>query len=969
MLTLSNLYAKGDGYTISGKITINKKGEPAMYATVMVEESGLWTLTDKNGNYSIKGIDKGKYTLKVEMDGYVSTTKSVEVSRSLSDINFSLVRRTLKINEVTINATRQKSESSTSYIIEKTALDHLLPLNLNDITSLLPGGKLQGDHNLASSDTRFALRSGGNSGGNVSFGTAIEIDGVRLSNNSSFSEVMGVSTRNVSLEDISSVEVVTGIASVEYGDLSNGIIKVTSNKGKSDLRVSVTIKPNTKQFSFGNGFVLGENAGILNVSAEHTRSISNLVSPYTAYDRNGASLNYINRLNSVTLTAGLSGNIGGYDSKADPDQLTGTYTKQSDNALRVRFGVDWQPNLKWLSVVDFDTSLSYSDNLQETRTNENSAATTVALHTLETGYFVGQYYDVDPNAPITLIRPGQWYEINYTDSKQLNYNAKLRAKHNHNINDNIFNSILVGGEYSLSGNLGQGNYYQDIATAPTWREFVLSEQPFVNNLSFYAEDKLRWTVKDNTYLTLTAGVRSDITHINGSQYGTAMNLSPRFNARYDVGKFNNSDISRLSIYGGWGRSVKLPAAGVLYPTANYIDRLAFVTASNDRGEAYYAYYTDVVYPLHNSNLEWLYSDQIEIGGELKYKGHTFSLSLYHSKTMNQYITATKYNPYSYKLTTQDHLENVSIPSDNRVYSIDQTTGIVTVSDKSGVLPSEELSYKENNTFLSQSMPDNGSEVNRYGVEYVLDFAKIKALRTSIRVDGNFTYYKGYSDRMTQGRPNSTITMQSGIPYQYIGHYYGGSSVANGTIDKELNTNVTFTTHIPEVRMIFSLRFESTLLSYSQSISEREGGAPRGYVLGTSTDLIGEIGDIYTGNNYIAHYPDYYSTWDNPNEMIPYLETLMWAKDNDTELYYDLAHLITKSNTTRSLTPQTVTPYFSFNLSVTKEFGDFASMTFYTTNFLNNMAKVKHSWYETETSLYGTGYIPRFYYGLSLRLKF
>ncbi len=61
-------------------------------------------------------------------------------------------------------------------------------------------------------------------------------------------------------------------------------------------------------------------------------------------------------------------------------------------------------------------------------------------------------------------------------------------------------------------------------------------------------------------------------------------------------------------------------------------------------------------------------------------------------------------------------------------------------------------------------------------------------------------------------------------------------------------------------------------------------------------------------------------------------------------------------------------YYSANLSVTKEIGDHVSVSFYANNFFNNMGKVHSSKTGLDTSLFTGSYIPKFYYGLSLRLK-
>jgi hypothetical protein len=63
----------------------------------------------------------------------------------------------------------------------------------------------------------------------------------------------------------------------------------------------------------------------------------------------------------------------------------------------------------------------------------------------------------------------------------------------------------------------------------------------------------------------------------------------------------------------------------------------------------------------------------------------------------------------------------------------------------------------------------------------------------------------------------------------------------------------------------------------------------------------------------------------------------------------------------------ISPYFSANFSITKELGDRASVSFYANNFFNNMGQV----YSTKERNYKSvsTYIPTFYYGLTVRIKF
>lgn len=102
--------------------------------------------------------------------------------------------------------------------------------NVSDISALLPGGKTKVPD--LTTNNIFSLRDGGSTVGNAAFGTAVEVDGVRIGNNGSFGNMNGADTRNITVADIESVEVITGVPSAEYGDLNSGMVKIHTRKGK-----------------------------------------------------------------------------------------------------------------------------------------------------------------------------------------------------------------------------------------------------------------------------------------------------------------------------------------------------------------------------------------------------------------------------------------------------------------------------------------------------------------------------------------------------------------------------------------------------------------------------------------------------------------------------------------------------------------------------------------------------------------
>ena len=934
--------------TIAGRVTDEETQKPIEFASILMKENGLWAITGADGSFHIKNIPAGKVVLTIQCLGYATRQIALDINKDIPRLRINLKQENLKLDEVTVTAKRKDNESTTSYTIDRAALDQQQLLNVSDIATLLPGGKTV--NATLMSDNRMALRSGSQEKGSPSFGTAIEVDGMRLDNNATAGETAGASTRTISSSNIESIEIVTGIPSVEYGDLSNGVVKVNTRKGKSPFIVEGKLNQHTQQIALNKGFDLGSRSGVLNASFEHARSFSNAASPHTAYQRNILSLNYMNifmhETTPLTLNIGLTGNIGGYNAEGDPDNELDDYSKSRDNNLRAHFELNWLLNKKWITNLSLRGSLSTADRKSEDYTHTNSATTLANLHAMEEGYFIATNYDSNPNAPIILGPTGYWHVKQFNDSKPINGSLRLKADWTRRF-DKMMSRLMLGAEYTGSRNNGQGSYYDDLRYAPTWREYRYDDLPALNNIALYAEEKVSIPTSKLSTLEITAGLRDDITIINGSEYGTVSSLSPRFNGRYTFWKNRRKRVvSELVLHAGWGKSVKLPSFQVLYPSPSYYDIEVFRSPSTANNTTVSAWYTRPSKALYNPDLKWQYTNQTDIGIEMNIKGTRVSLSAFHHRTYNPYMATTEYTPFSYYYTPVSALEGLTIPTDGRTYTIDPTTGTVTVSSADGssaVVPNNERRF-----YLSNTRYINASPLDRYGLEWIIDFKQFKALNTSLRFDGNYYYYKSEDETLFASMHNSNTKMTgTGEPYQYIGWYRGTNgtstaqtSIANGAISKTLNLNTTITTHIPKIRLIMALRIESTLYSYRKNLSNFEG-------------------DVY---------PEYYTTWDAPDTKIPFAEKFQWAKDNDATLYNDLQNLVVHPNTAYVMNANRISAYYSANLSVTKEIGDHVSISFYANNFFNNMKTVHSSQTDLDASLFSSSYIPSYYYGLSLRLK-
>ena len=976
LLCVNNIVL-GQRFSASGKVAEQRTKEPMEQVLVVLPDYNLWAVTNEKGEFKIDNIPHGCTSLSISSLGY--DTQAIELCLEKDTVGFLVLlqEKNLALNEVVVTARRKANEATTSYQIDRTTLDHAQILDVSDISSLLPGEATSPYYTLTN-EKRFALRSGNAEIGNVTLGTAVEIDGVRLSGNadmgarlssgvgietfSKSTKLMGTDTRSISSTNIESIEIITGVPSVEHGDLTSGVVKINTKKGETPLVADILMQPNTKQYGISKGFALGAEKGVLNTSLEHTNSISDLASPHTSYKRNILSLAYSNTLgrkssHPVTVEAGVTGNIGGYHSKSDPDYFRDTYEKQRDNVIRGHINTEWMLGKPWLTSLSVSASANYNDRLVEINNYKSSVPAVPSLHGREEGYFMPIQ---NPDAITLLPANTSWYELGYIDNKFLNQSAKMKAKWAWKFGE-LNSRLMAGADYNRSENKGRGIYYDDIALAPNWREYRYDELPASNELSFYAQEQLDIPIR-RTSLQLTAGVRSDFTIISGSNYGTVGSLSPRFNAKYLIPVSNHSFVKDVIVRAGWGEAVKLPTFAMLYPQTKYSDKIVFATSN--------AYRITPVEPYYNPDLKWQKERLQEIGADVRVKGFKVSLSFFSNKTLNPYVSRDLYTPLAYNYTDYAQLEGIGIPAADRQISIDRNTGIVTVSDKTGANPSQQLAATERHTFKSSFTSANGSPIHRKGIEWIVDIDKIPALQTSFRFDGKYYYYKGVDESINQYL-NQT-KMVNGDDFGYIAYYAGvnNNSPVNGKISKQLNTNLTVTTHIPKIRLIVSLRIESCLYSYSQNLSEYNG-RPMGFVYdpADSHKTPDWNTDIYSGNKFVASYPLYYSTYDDANTLIPFAEKLEWAKTNDRDLYNELFKLIQTTSFNYMFNEAKLSAYFSGNIAVTKEIGRYVSISFKATNFFQNMGKVHSSQNDRETSLYNNAnYISRFYYGLSLQIK-
>lgn len=916
-------------FSISGKVVDAKTGEPVIGAAVNVEDTGIWAISDENGTFFLPDIRPGDYAVQFSCLGFVDKRLSFVVKKDIPNLTIKLDQNTLALNSVVVTAERDKEGMNTSLKFGANALNHLQMSNVTDISALLPGGKTVNPD--LTTDNAVSLRSGGLAAGNAAFGTALEVDGVRVGNNASFGSMSGTGTRNISTENVQSIEVITGVPSAEYGDLNSGMVRINTRKGLTPWNITFAVNPRTYQASASKGIDLMKNRGVLNVSAEWTRATQKLSSPYTSYTRRGFSASYSNTFKNVLkFEIGATGNIGGMDTKNDPDAYKGTWSKVRDNVLRANTSLTWLLRKSWITNLKLDASVNYNDNRSQDHAYGSSASMLPAVHSELAGYYLADRL------------PVSYFSDKVIDSKELDYAASLKYEWFKKSGKRL-SKLKAGVQWKANGNVGEGEYYKDPSVAANgYRPRPYSQYPFMHNVAAYLEEDYTFPI-GKTSLQISAGLRLENLFVKDTDYKNVSSLSPRFNAKWKI-----SD--NLSIRGGWGVSEKLPSFYILYPVQKYRDIQTFGFSHGDSSS--YVYYTQPYKMLFNENLKWQKNYNAEFGIEAYFLRTSVSLVGFFNKTKNPYTYQNIYTPFSYNI--------MSVPSgytvpDNPEIRVDSQTGQVYMRGSNEEFWTPMATKVTDKTFFESQMPGNGDDIYRTGAELIVDFPEIAPIRTKFRLDANYAYTHYIDNTLNWTyRTGWSHTSLSNRSYQYVGIYANGgeSGTYNGKESHSLNANLTAITHIPEARIIITCRLEMSLLSRFRNLSRYQG---REYAYNVNADGVESIGgSIYDSNNYTAIRPVKYM--DENGDVHDFTD-----KEASDPAF---ANLIIKSGNAYTFSQDGYGAYLSANLSVTKEIGDHVSLSFFANNFTNSRMYVT-----SKATGVSAIFTPAFYYGLTCRLKF
>lgn len=916
---------------IEGEVRDNETGEPLSGVVLRLDGGYIWTVSDDKGRFVLTKVPDGKCELEADCLGYLPVKQSVLVKgekvldprtrQVLPSLSIRLKVESLAVEEVVVTASLSKDNANTTRTIGRTALDHLQVSGLDNVAALLPGGKTVNPD--LTTNQPLTLRSGGESAGNAAFATAVEVNGVRMGDNASFGGLEGVDTRSIPVEDIESVEVLTGVPSAEYGDLGSGIVRVKTKKGRTPFKVTMAINPRTYDISLSKGVQIGQ--GVLNLSGQWTRATQKLSSPYTAYTRRSLTAEYSHTFAKILrLEAGITGNIGGMDSRNDPDVFSDERKRVRDNLLTPHIKAVFLLNRSWVSNFTLEASAYYHDKFSQEHLYNSYASNQPAVHSESLGYF------------LAASLPKTFYADRVVDSKELDWSASL--KYDWLAHWGIVkNTLKAGFSWKADGNVGAGEYYEDPSLAANgYRPRPYSEYPYMHNLALWLEEKFEVPVGESQ-LAVTAGLRGETVLLKGTAYNNMRALSPRLGVRWNLPM-------GFSLRGGWGITRKLPGFSILYPEKQSRDILSFGFSHGNESD--YIYYTRPYTLTTNPELKLQSNHNTEVALDWEKDDWHLSLTGFYSKTLDPYNLTGVYTPFSYNIWKLP--DGYEMPASPQIKVDAQTGQVFLRANPSEAYTATELLVTDR-TFINTKMPDGGATIHRTGAEFTAETPQIPLLKTRFRIDASYTHTwymdteETYYYNTGWSHPDPALKNRS---YPYVGIYEGPASLIQGKKTHMLDANFTLITHIPEIRLIVTVRLEGTFLRYSRNLSNRAYTVAEGSVVPTG-------GDIYGGNSYTAVAPIAYLDLEGN-----YCRWTEAEADNP-----DFQRLILRSGNIYTFAEDGYDPYFSANLSLTKEIGKHVSLSFYANNF--TFSRPYRASYATGVSAIFT---PAFYYGLTCRIK-
>ncbi len=571
-------------------------------------------VTNQEGLYNLKQVAAGHYNIDVAHPNYYKTIifDFIVTENQKYTCNIRLLKQkdnqkqesdySFMIGSVEVQSKGKaliQDDLATTRKINASDIQHLQATNLGDVLNLVPGIEKSQNPGLAKS-TYVGIRTPsitGTDGILEAYGTNIIIDNLSVSSAASANQITGrggLDLRTIPADNIESVKVISGIPSVEFGDFSNGIIKVTTRQKSLRKTLKVKLNPDTKTASFSDGYPIKNST--LTYHLNYGYSERDLRKTGDEYQRLYGKVHLTSHFfNNKMKTQGFFTLTKFLDSDEPVGPLNMRHYREgfrSTGSFNIDYTTDWDHHFQGFLTYNYNRKKEFREKMvYESFTIPADTSipyqSTLLSDTTVTQY-IGKYRD---------------------KGRELSINGKFQYEGEFSFQHHV-HQVLIGLETKLEQNTGDGIVLHDIwnyyGINSGRRSYSYDNFDPMNQISGYIEDNISGRLFANQFrlqlgLRYTAYNPVKIDFSNGfltTQNGTFLN--PRMNLQYF---FDDNFRIRL----GAGSSSKIPSLAYLYRYPKYY------TTTNAEGN-----YQELFEKQENPDLQAYRTNKYEISVDWKF---------------------------------------------------------------------------------------------------------------------------------------------------------------------------------------------------------------------------------------------------------------------------------------------------------------------------------------------------------------
>ncbi|WP_295129249.1 TonB-dependent receptor [uncultured Chitinophaga sp.] len=763
-------------------------GRALPFAMVGIEGSIYRTTTNSAGQFILE-VTPGDAVIQlmVASAGMQTTKRVIPANRADLHQNIRIVMQelSLRLNMVEVNVRRKPDAvSNSSIFFDRELIEQLQATSIADVLKFLPGKTITNPSLQSPNQLTLRTEGDGATARNNAFGTAIIIDDIQMSNNANMQHLSigrwglggtgaivseaagsgdfanaGIDLRQIPVDNVESIEVVSGVPSARYGDLTDGMVNVLRQAGRTPLQVSVRLRGATTNASAGQGFNLKGKNGAINYSFNILNANDDPRDNLKSYTRLSAGLmwsRYFGKKDFIknTLSFDFSKNLDKQRVDPDDDDKRQSRFNYTGISMSNRTSAKWKSAWFKQSSLNLSFSISENDSFDEWYVNK-------APFPVADGMTTGTY-------------EGYWTAGNFAAARRVlgkPVSAALRQENTLLLHTGrLEHEVVAGVNMAYADNLGKGQIVDPAkprfqASGGVTGLFTMGERPFTFkyvpaevNTGAYVEDRFRFQVFDRL-VRMNAGVRADWQ--NGG-----FSVSPRINMNYELSKKWKFNLA-------YGTASKSASLSMRNPGPVYFDMPLVNRFADNAVEALYLVHTEVM-RVNNNDLKPMHSRSWEAG--FSYDDRLFSASV-----------------FGYYKTVRDGFGTtvIAAPVTLPVYGYTANPGAPTTYFETGLMRRYPLSYDK---------AVNNLNSNTMGMELMVSTRKIKFIQTSFDLSTAFnsTYYRN-SGRSIAFIDRSNVNWDKP---EWFGVYESSARRSSQT-----KSTLSANTHIQALGMVASMVME------------------------------------------------------------------------------------------------------------------------------------------------------------------